>query len=118
MELLAKDFHFYTDGQYRNVSKWDSNLQCFDNDLKTDGSSIRIFGTQKQIDKALDDFCKITGLNLDEAFDYKVEAKGSYWHRVLDISEEQNEAVRDQLNEYKKLYDQTNKKVLILNLIK
>ena len=117
MELIAQDFYFHTDGQYRNVSKWNSNLLCYDNDLKTDGSKIRIFGTQKQIDFALDDFCNITGLNLDEFFDYKVEPKGSYWQRILDITDKQNDAVKKRLEDYKMAYDSNNKKVLILNLI-
>ena len=42
-------------------------------DLTKAEPSIRIFGTKEQIEKALDDYCKMTGLNLDEAYNYENE---------------------------------------------
>ena len=39
-------------------------------DLKKVEPSIRIFGTREQIEEALDTYIEMTGLNLDECFDY------------------------------------------------
>ena len=63
-----------------------------DNDIKEYSQSIRIFGTRKQIDKALDDYCDISGLNLDEVYDFED---------------------KDKLKEYA---DQYKNKALIINL--
>tara|TARA_R110000744_G_scaffold30329_6_gene71878 strand:- start:10255 stop:10623 length:369 start_codon:yes stop_codon:yes gene_type:complete len=118
-KLKAVDFFFYTDGQYRNVSKWNSKLLTFDNDLKTDGAKIRIFGTEKQIDDALDKYCDKTGLNLDESYNYCVEPKGSYWNNILSITPEQNKKVSDRLKEYEELYNRltSGSKAIVMNLI-
>ena len=80
MELKCEECYFYTNGRYETVSKWKSNLLSFDNDLKEVATAIRIFGTQEEIDKALDEYENKTGLNLDESYNYELE-KGiyNYW---------------------------------------
>ena len=110
MELKCADYYFYPNGEYRNVSKWDSQLYSFDNDVKEISTVIRIFGTQKQIDKAFDDYSNITGLNLDECYTYEIEKPGTFFH-----NKEQNKVIAKKLKQYKKMYE-INKRALILNL--
>ena len=123
MELKCEDYYFYPNGQYKTFSKWDSQLYCFDNDCHQISTAVRIFGTQKQIDAALDDICTLTGLNLDETFSYETEKKGSYWEEIV-FSEtrkdkptlkEYNDTVSKKLKQYKEAY-KINKRALILNL--
>ena len=124
MKLKCEDYYFYPNGDYQFFSKWNSQLYCFDNDIKgINGRAIRIFGTQKQIDAALDDICTLTGLNLDETFPYETEKKGSYWEEIV-FSEtrkdkptlkEYNDIVNKKLKQYKEAY-KINKRALILNL--
>ena len=59
-----------------------ANFGCYDNDVKQISSAVRIFGTQKQIDKAFEDICTLTGLNLDECYTYEIEKKGSF-HSII-----------------------------------
>ena len=110
-ELKCQDFYFYPNGEYKSISKWDSQLYTFDNEIKEISTHIRIFGTEKQIDSALDDYCTITKLNLDEAYDFCIEKKGSHFY-----SEKTNKIVAARLKEYKKLYKANNKKGLIINI--
>lgn len=116
-KLICQDFYFYSDGQYRTVSKWNSHLMTFDNDLKTDGAKIRIFGTEKQVDQALDEYIAETGLNLDECFDFKVEPKGSYYYDLGIITDKHNKDCEARLKQYTALYKQQGSKVLKMNLI-
>ena len=110
MELKCEDYYFYPNGEYKTFSKWDSQLYCFDNDVKEISSAVRIFGTQKQIDAAFDDICTLTGLNLDECYTYEVEKEGSFFY-----NEEQNKVIAKKLKQYKEAYN-INKRALILNL--
>ena len=92
MKLECDTFYFYPDGNYKTTSRWNEHLQCYESDLEQYSTAIRIFGTRKQIDKGLDDYCEKSGLNLDEAYDFED---------------------KDKLKEYKKLY---KNKALIINL--
>jgi len=85
-----------------------------DNDLVGNERSIRIYGTKEQIDLAGNEYSKKNSLMLDEVYNYKVEPKGSYWNDILNITEEQNQAVIDKLKIYNKLYNQKGRKALIL----
>ena len=113
LSLICQDFFYKSDG-YSNVSKFNKTLFVIDNDLVGDERSIRIYGTKKQIDLAANEYSKKNGLMLDEVYNYKVEPKGSYWNDILDITEEQNQAVIDKLKIYNKLYNQKGRKALIL----
>jgi hypothetical protein len=53
--------------------------------------------------------CENTGLNLDECYNYKEEAEGSFWYE----SEAKNKEVREKLEVYTKLYKE-KKQPLIL----
>jgi len=110
MDLKCADYYFYPNGEYKTFSKWDSQLYSFDNDVKEISTAIRIFGTQKQIDKAFDDYSNITGLNLDECYTYEIEKQGTFFH-----NKEQNKVIAKKLKQYKKIYN-INKRALILNL--
>ncbi len=85
-----------------------------DNDLVGNERSVRIYGTQEQLDLASVEYRKMNDLVLDEVYNYKVEPKGSYWNDILQITEEQNQAVIDKLKIYNKLYNQKGRKALIL----
>lgn len=113
LNLICQDF-FYKDDGYAIYSKWNGRLFTMDNDLKGDERSIRIYGTQAQIDLAAIEYKKKNSLMLDEVYNYKVEPKGSYWNDILNITEEQNQAVIDKLKIYNKLYNQKGRKALIL----
>ena len=82
--------------------------------LVGDERAIRIYGTKKQIDLAANEYSKKNGLMLDEVYNYKVEPKGSYWNDILNITEEQNQAIIDKYKIYNKLYNQKGRKALIL----
>tara|TARA_R110000822_G_scaffold7802_4_gene31634 strand:+ start:198 stop:587 length:390 start_codon:yes stop_codon:yes gene_type:complete len=113
MNLICQDF-FYKPDDYTTVSKFNKGLFVMDNDLVGDERSIRIYGTKKQLDLASVEYRKKNGLMLNEVYNYKVEPKGSYWNRILDITEEQNQEVINKLKIYNKLYNQKGRKALIL----
>jgi len=113
LNLICQDFFYKEDG-YATESKWNGRLFTMDNDLKGNERSIRIYGTQAQIDLAGVEYKKKNSLMLDEVYNYKVEPKGSYWNDILNITEEQNQAVIDKLEIYNKLYNQNGRKALIL----
>tara|TARA_R100000655_G_scaffold25060_2_gene50868 strand:+ start:121 stop:417 length:297 start_codon:yes stop_codon:yes gene_type:complete len=93
MKLKCQTFEFYSNGEYRDVRVLDSNTATYGTDIKEISKVIRILGTQEQIDKALDDYCQVSGLNLDEAFNF---------------------TDKDKIKEYTKHY---KNKGLIINLI-
>jgi len=113
LDLICQDFFYKSEG-YATDSKWNSRLFTIDNDLVGNERSIRIYGTQKQLDLASAEYRKKNRLMLDEVYNYKVEPKGSYWNDILEITEEQNQAVIDKLKIYNKLYNQNGRKALIL----
>ena len=113
LDLICQDFFYKSDG-YSTDSKWNSRLFTMDNDLVGNERSIRIYGTQKQLDLASTEYRKKNRLILDEVYNFKVEPKGSYWNNILNITEEQNQAVIDKLKIYNKLYNQKGRKALIL----
>jgi lipoprotein NlpI len=92
MELRCQSFYFYSNGIYQTKSKWNNMLQCYETDVKEYSTAIRIFGTIEEIDETLNEYCKQSGLNLDEAYDF---------------------TDKDKLKEYKKHY---KNKGLIINL--
>ena len=71
MELICESFYFYNNGVYKTIEKLSPD--GWFTDLAKAEPSIRIFGTRQQIDKALNDYIKMTGLNLDEVYDYTNE---------------------------------------------
>ena len=93
MILECDTYYFYPNGEYKTTSKWNEEFRCYESDIQDYSQKIRIFGTRKQIDKALNDYCDVSGLNLNEGFDF---------------------TDKDKLKEYKKQY---KNKALIINLI-
>ncbi len=121
MELLAQDFHFYNNEVFKTISKF--SPEGWFTDLKKVEPSIRIFGTQEQINEALDTYIELTGMNVDECYDFKPEPKGSYWYDNFKSrfgeqeAIKQNKIVENTLKEYKKIYDkQNNNKALITTI--
>jgi hypothetical protein len=114
MELLAQDFHFKNSSIYGNVLKQDPSTNVYYTDLEQQELSIRVFGTQKQIDDAVDEYMNGTSLMLDECYNYKVEPVGSYWYNImLPNADEQNERIAKKLKEYKKIYLEKKKPLII-----
>ena len=109
MELICEDFHFYNNGIYKTIQELSPD--GWFTDLKKVEPSIRIFGTRKQIDKALDDDIKLTGLNLDECYTYQVEKKVTFFY-----NKEQNKVIAERLKRYKELYKEKENKTLILRI--
>jgi len=113
LDLICQDFFYKSDG-YSSDSKWNSRLFTMDNDLVGDERTIRIYGTQEQLDLASVEYRKKNRLMLDEVYNFKVEPKGSYWNDILEITEEDNHKVANKLKHYNKLYNQKGRKALIL----
>jgi len=113
LDLICQDF-FYKEDSYSNKSKFNKTLFVMDNDLVGTERSVRIYGTQEQLDLASVAYKNKNGLMLDEVYNYKAEPKGSYWNDILNITEEQNQEVIDKLKIYNKLYNQKGRKALIL----
>ena len=113
LNLICQDFFYKEDG-YVEKSVFNKSLYAMDNDLVGNERSIRIYGTQEQLDLASVEYMKKNALMLDEVYNYKVEPKGSYWNDILNITEEQNQAVIDKLKIYNELYNQKGRKALIL----
>ena len=93
MILECDTYDFYPNGEYKTTSKWNEEFRCYESDIQDYSQKIRIFGTRKQIDKAFNNYCEVSGLNFDEGFDF---------------------TDKDKLKEYKKQY---KNKALIINLI-
>ena len=92
MELECDTYYFYPSTEFKTTSKWNHLFDCYENDIQDYSQAIRILGTRKQIDKALNDYCDVSGLNVDEGYDFEE---------------------KDKLKEYKKHY---KNKALIINL--
>jgi hypothetical protein len=110
MELICEDFHFYNNGVYKTIEKLSPD--GWFTDIKKVEPSIRIFGTREQVDEAFETYVELTGLNLDECYDFKIEEKGSFFYN------KENEKIKKKiLKEYKERYDKlTNNKALIITI--
>jgi hypothetical protein len=117
MELKCQDFYFKNSSIYSTVQKIDSYTNTYYTDLKQQELSIRVFGTEKQIDDAVDEYLKGSSLFLDECYNFKIEKRGTYWGDFYgDELEERNKKVSKKLEGYNKIYKEKNK-ALIINLI-
>jgi len=124
MELLiCEDYYFYNNGVYKTIKKLSPD--GWFTDLKKVEPSIRIFGTREQVDEALDTYIELTGLNLDESFEYKTEKKGSYWEDIV-FSEtrkdrptlkEYNKAVNKNLSIYREKHNKLNNNKALITTI-
>jgi hypothetical protein len=109
-QLFCESFYFYNNGVYKKISNLSKDGWFAD--LKKVEPSIRIFGTKEQIEEALDTYIKLTGLNLDESYDYEVEEEGSFFY-----NEKENIRIARNLKMYKELYEkQNNNKALITTI--
>ncbi len=115
MDLIAVDYYFYTD-TYVTQKSYDSSLGIYTTDLEKYSPKIRIFGTEDQVEKAKNKYIKDTGYILNEAYNFKVEEKGSYWYNIYDNPIEHNKIVKTKLDYYRKRYDNNNCKPLIIGI--
>tara|TARA_R100000995_G_scaffold84454_1_gene63200 strand:- start:529 stop:858 length:330 start_codon:yes stop_codon:yes gene_type:complete len=109
MDLKCVTCYFYNNGLYKTISELSPS--GWFTDIKKVEPSIRIFGTKDQIDHALHDYMALTGLNLDELFDFKEESKKSYFY-----NKEINKSIKERLKQYKELYEKNNNKALITTI--
>tara|TARA_B100001250_G_scaffold386697_1_gene383449 strand:+ start:38 stop:403 length:366 start_codon:yes stop_codon:yes gene_type:complete len=116
-DIICQDYHFYPNGIYSTTHKYNLQYSTYDNDLTEISLSIRLYGTQEQIDKALNEYMERTQVNLDESYNFKVEPKGSYWYDIYGSkAEEINKKTQAKLDQYKKIYQDQNDKALLINL--
>tara|TARA_R100000353_G_C6477960_1_gene188343 strand:+ start:64 stop:399 length:336 start_codon:yes stop_codon:yes gene_type:complete len=111
MKLIANDYHFYPDGDTRAVSKYDSALGVHYVDVEECNTSIRIYGTEEQVEQTKNDYIERTGLCLDEVYDFEEYRKDAY-----NYNEKMNDLIRNKLNNYKDLYEKNNYKPLIIRI--
>ena len=71
MKLECDSYYFYPNGEFKTTSKWNHQFDCYENDIQDYSQAIRIFGTRKQIDKAFNEYCEVSGLNVDEGYDFE-----------------------------------------------
>ena len=113
-KLQAQDFFFYPNGKYQLKGGFqDTATNSFYTDLEEVSTGIRIFGTKKEIDKALNEYIDETGLALDECYYYQVEKKGSYWYDIFKDPVGHNKEVKRKLKIYKDLYEKQNKTLIL-----
>ena len=111
-KLIAQDFYFYNNEETQLKGNFqEAYTGEYYTDLIEYSRVIRIFGTEKEIGDALNEYCEYTGLNLDECYNYKEEAEGSFWYE----SEAKNKEVREKLEVFTKMYNEKGK-VLILRI--
>ena len=70
MSLICEDYDFYNNGMLYKTVRTLSSSGWF-SDITKVQPRIRVFGTREQIDKAIDEYSEMTGLNVDEVFDYE-----------------------------------------------
>ena len=92
MNLECDTYYFYPNGEFETTSEWNNRLDCYTSDIHEVSRAIRIFGTRKQIDEAFNTYCDVSGLNVDEGYDF---------------------TDKDKLKEYSEYY---KNKALIINL--
>ena len=111
-KLIAQDFYFYNNGiTYLTTSFKDHYTGQYYTDLEYCCRAIRVFGTQAEIDNAVNEYCKNFDLTIDECYDYKEEAEGAFWYE----SQSKNKEVREKLEVFTKMYNEKGK-VLILRI--
>jgi hypothetical protein len=112
-KLIAQDFYFYNNEETQLKGNFqEAYTGEYYTDLIEYSRVIRIFGTEKEIRAALTEYIENTGLNVDECYDYKEEAEGSFWYGRLG-GEANNKKIREKLEVYTKLYKE-KKQPLIL----
>ena len=75
MKLECDSYYFYPTEKFVSNSKWNTQFGCYDNDIQDYRQAIRIFGTRKAIDKAGNHYCEVSGLNVDEGYDFTDKEK-------------------------------------------
>lgn len=108
-KLICLDWYLY-DKVYSTFNSLDAATGLNFTDIKATEKCIRVFGTSKQIEEVSEKY------NIDEAYEFKEEEKGSYWYKILHNPEEENAKIKQKLSQYKKLYQLNNNEVLILRI--
>ena len=115
-EPICQDFYFYPNGEYTTKSVWKSKDFIYDNDVEQIQRKIRIYGTEEQVEAALESYAGTSKLNLDEVYDFKIEPKGSYWYNIYKNPDKINSEVKLKLEYYAEKYSENKNKALIINI--
>tara|TARA_R100001594_G_scaffold23643_1_gene46322 strand:- start:107 stop:448 length:342 start_codon:yes stop_codon:yes gene_type:complete len=94
----------------KGVVEYDTATKQEFSDIKKVPKVIRVYGTKDQIKNLAIRY------DIDEAYSFQVEKKGSYWYRIFKNPEEENKLVKKKLKEYKELYTRKGEEVLILRI--
>ena len=96
MELQCLDFYFYPNGVYRNKQAYDLNAKSYYSESEEVSEHIRLYGTQEEINKALDDYIELSQLNVDECFDFDIPSKIKKYKEIYlkkNINNKKNKAL-------------------------
>tara|TARA_R100000988_G_C3937514_1_gene134520 strand:- start:36 stop:386 length:351 start_codon:yes stop_codon:yes gene_type:complete len=116
MELICKNYTFYTNGIVLNRVKYDRRTRTTEGLPEYIEPQIKIFGTLEQVQKAFEEYEKATGLNLNEKFTIKEEPK---FHEDGELnyhykSEKENERTKRFLQSLHKEYKENGNKTIII----
>jgi len=96
MELQCLDFYFYPNGIYRNKQTYNLTTDTYYSDSEEISEHIRLYGTQEEIDKALDNYIELSQLNVDECFDFDIPSKLEKYKEIYlkkNINNKKNKAL-------------------------
>ena len=116
MELICKNYTFYTDGTVLNHVKYNRRTRMTEGLPEYIEPQIKVFGTLEQVQKAFDEYEEATGLNLNEKYTVRVEPKYyedgeiNYHYK----SEKENERIERFLQSLHKEYKENGNKTIII----
>lgn len=118
-KYYIEDWILY-DFELVNTKSYDHILNQSFADSEEKAIELRVFGTKSQIKQASKKY------NIDEAYSYNLEKRGSYWDGFLfsdnpddkkPTLEEYNKKFINRYEYYLKLYEQNNKEILIIKML-
>jgi len=118
-EYYIEDWVLY-DYHLVSTKSTDNILKKSFADAKEKAKELRVFGTKSQIKEASKKY------NIDEAYSYEIETRGSYWDGFLfsdnpnddkPTLEEYNKRFINKYEYYLKLYKKNKNKILIIKML-
>ena len=118
-EYYIEDWVLY-DYHLVSTKSTDNILKKSFADAKEKAKELRVFGTKLQIEEESKKY------NIDEAYSYEIETRGSYWDGILfsdnpddkkPTLEEYNKRFINKYEYYLKLYKKNKNKILIIKML-
>ena len=115
--MIVQDYHF-KEG-FKDCSVYDPTLNMYYNDIENVGTSIRVIGTEEQINNIVKEYIDLHNYTLDEVYDFKVEKHKSFFysHFTTEKYNKTMQYITQKIKQYKSMYIKNKKKALILRLI-